>query len=145
MSAVLAAGGLDCHLLSGCGFPAPGAEIFVFQDIFTFTLFQLEFGISKVHILLFLGVAIIVGFFSYAFRRPKLVPRGAQNVGELGYLFIRDGIAKETIGHGGEKFVPFGLTLFFFILCCNLWGLIPYGATATGNISVTATLAIMTA
>jgi F-type H+-transporting ATPase subunit a len=40
--------------------------------------------------------------------------------------------------------VPFGLTLFFFILTANLLGLIPYGSTATGNISVTATLAIIT-
>lgn len=125
MSAVLAAGGLDCHLLSGCGFPAPGAEIFVFQDIFTFNLLQLEFGISKVHILLFLGVVIIVGFFMYAFRRPKLVPRGAQNVGELGYLFIRDGIAKETIGHGGEKFVPFLFSFFFLIWILNFFGIVP--------------------
>ncbi len=47
-------------------------------------------------------------------------------------------------GHGGERYVPFVLTLFFFILVCNLFGLIPYGSTPTGNIAVTATLAIIT-
>ncbi len=59
-------------------------------------------------------------------------------------LYLRNEVVLPNVGHHGEKFVPFGLTLFFFILCCNLWGLIPYGATATGNISVTATLAIIT-
>ena len=122
---VPASGGLDCHLMSGCGFPAPGAEIFLFEDIFTAQLAGLEFGFSKVTVLLLLGVIIIVGFFSYAFRRPKLVPRGAQNVGEVGYLFIRDGIAKETIGHGGEKFVPFLFSFFFFVWILNFFGIVP--------------------
>ena len=47
-------------------------------------------------------------------------------------------------GHGGERYVPFCLTLFFFILFCNLFGLMPWGSTPTGNIAVTATLAIIT-
>ena len=122
---VPASGGLDCHLMSGCGFPAPGAEIFVFEDIFTLQLASLEFGFSKVTVLLLLGVVVIVGFFSYAFRKPKLVPRGAQNVGEVGYVFIRDGIAKETIGHGGEKFVPFLFSFFFFVWILNFFGILP--------------------
>ena len=48
-----------------------------------------------------------------------------------------------NVGHHGEGYVPFCLAAFFFILFCNLLGLIPYMATATGNISVTATLAIL--
>jgi len=122
---VPASGGLDCHLMSGCGFPAPGAEIFLFEDIFTLQLASLEFGFSKVTVLLLLGVVVIVGFFSDAFRKPKLVPRGAQNVGEVGYVFIRDGIAKETIGHGGEKFVPFLFSFFFFVWILNFFGILP--------------------
>ncbi|MFL5528966.1 MAG: F0F1 ATP synthase subunit A, partial [Gemmatimonadaceae bacterium] len=47
-------------------------------------------------------------------------------------------------GPHGNAFVPYLLTIFFFILFANLLGLVPYGATATGNISVTATLAIVT-
>jgi len=122
---VSASGGLNCHLMSGCGFPAPGAEIFLFEDIFTLQLASLEFGFSKVTVLLLLGVVLIVGFFTYAFRKPKLVPRGAQNVGEVGYVFIRDGIAKETIGHGGEKFVPFLFSFFFFVWILNFFGILP--------------------
>ena len=59
-------------------------------------------------------------------------------------LYLRNEVVLPNVGPHGEKYVPFGLTLFFFILMMNLFGLIPYGATATGNIAVTATLAIIT-
>jgi F-type H+-transporting ATPase subunit a len=60
-------------------------------------------------------------------------------------LILRNEIYIPVLGgHGGEKYVPFCLTLFFFIALCNLFGLIPYGSTATGNIAVTATLAAIT-
>ena len=59
-------------------------------------------------------------------------------------LFIRQEVALPNLGHHGEAYAPFILSLFFFILLANLLGLIPYGSTATGNISVTATLAIIT-
>lgn len=122
---VSASGSLDCRFLSGCGFPAPGAEIFVFENFIEFQLFSMEIGISKVVVLLFLGVAIISGFFLYAFRKPKLVPRGAQNIGELGYIFIRDGIVRETIGKGGEKFIPFLFSFFFLVWILNFFGILP--------------------
>ncbi len=123
---VVASGGLDCHLLSGCGFPAPGAEIFLFDEIAAFTIGSLEFGITKVTILLFVAVFLILGFFIYAFRKPKLVPRGAQNVGEMGYLFIRDGIARDTIGKEGDKFVPFLFSFFFLVWLTNFMGIVPF-------------------
>ena len=123
---VLASGGLDCHLMSGCGFPAPGAEIFQFDAVFSFTIGSLAFNISKVTILLFIVVLVIIGFFLYAFRSPKLVPRGTQNVGELGYLFIRDGIAREAMGKDGDKFVPFLFSFFFLIWMSNFVGIVPF-------------------
>ncbi len=60
-------------------------------------------------------------------------------------LYLRNEVVLPNVGHHGEAFVPFALTLFFFILFCNLFGMLPYGSTATGNVSVTATLAIITA
>ena len=63
---------------------------------------------------------------------------------EAAVLYLRNEVILPNVGPHGEAFVPFGLTLFFFILTANLLGLIPYGATATGNIAVTATLAIIT-
>jgi F-type H+-transporting ATPase subunit a len=59
-------------------------------------------------------------------------------------LYIRNEVILPNVGHHGNAYVPFGLTLFFFILFANLLGLVPYGSTATGNISVTATLALIT-
>jgi F-type H+-transporting ATPase subunit a len=77
---------------------------------------------------------------SAATGRP---PKGFANGIEATVLYIRNEVILPNVGHHGEAFVPFLLTLFFFILFCNLLGLIPYGATATSNISVTATLAIV--
>ena len=70
-------------------------------------------------------------------------PKGFLNFFETFYVYLRDDVALANIGHGGERFVPYVVTLFFFILYSNLLGLVPYGATATGNIMVTAALAII--
>ncbi len=59
-------------------------------------------------------------------------------------LYIRNEVIIPNVGPHGNGYVPFLLTLFFFILAANVLGLIPYGSTATGNISVTATLAAIT-
>jgi F-type H+-transporting ATPase subunit a len=72
--------------------------------------------------------------------RPKGFAAGIEAM----VLYIRNEVIIPNVGPHGEGFVPFGLTLFFFILFANLLGLIPYGSTATGNISVTAMLAIIT-
>jgi F-type H+-transporting ATPase subunit a len=71
-------------------------------------------------------------------------PKGAANVVEAMVLYVRDEIAIKNIGHGGEKYVPYIVTVFFFILFCNVLGLLPWGASPTGNISVTAALALLT-
>ena len=73
--------------------------------------------------------------------RPK---GGFANGIEAMVLYIRQEVALPNLGAHGEKYVPFILTLFWFILFGNVLGLLPYGSTATGNISVTATLAIIT-
>lgn len=71
-------------------------------------------------------------------------PSGLGNGLEAMVLYLRNEIILPNVGPHGNGYVPFLLTLFFFILFANLLGLIPYGSTATGNISVTATLAIIT-
>jgi F-type H+-transporting ATPase subunit a len=123
---LIASGGPNCHLMSGCGFPAPGAEIFQFDAVWTFSIGSLDIHATKVTFLI-IGISIVLmAFFTYAFRKPKLVPRGAQNVGEMGYTFIRDGIAREAMGKEGDKFVPFLFTLFFFIWLMNFVGIVPF-------------------
>ncbi len=63
---------------------------------------------------------------------------------EVIVLFIRDEIVIPNLGHRGAGYLGYFSTLFFFILVMNLLGLVPYGATATGNLAVTAGLAITT-
>jgi F-type H+-transporting ATPase subunit a len=92
---------------------------------------------------LLLIVASIVGA-SFKNMSAKQAPKGLANVIESLVDFISNDVAKPNIGHGYEKFLPYLLSVFFFILFCNLLGLIPYGATATGNINVTLTLATFT-
>jgi F-type H+-transporting ATPase subunit a len=70
--------------------------------------------------------------------------KGFGGVVESIVLYIRNEVVLPNVGHHGEAYVPFALTLFFFILFANLLGLLPYGSTATGNISVTGMLAIIT-
>src|SRR6478672_8068773 len=77
---------------------------------------------------------------THAIGRPKGFAAGIEAM----VLYIRQEVAIPNLGHHGEKYAPFILALFFFIMFANLLGLIPYGSTATGNISVTATLAIVT-
>ena len=72
--------------------------------------------------------------------RPKGFAAGLEAM----VLYLRNEVILPNVGHHGNGFVPFLLTIFFFILAANLLGLIPYGSTATGNIAVTATLALMT-
>jgi len=76
-------------------------------------------------------------------RAAQRAPTGLANVIEAFVIYLRDEVAMRNIGKGGERYVPFVLTVFFFILFMNLLGLVPFGATATGNISVTAALALL--
>ena len=70
-------------------------------------------------------------------------PSGLGNGFEALVLYMRNEVILPNVGPHGNGYVPFLLTLFFFILFANMLGLVPYGATATGNISVTFTLAIV--
>lgn len=75
-------------------------------------------------------------------RKAGSHPRGFGGAVEAAVLWVRDEIAMPNIPHG-ERFAPFIVVIFFFVLFCNLLGLIPNGASPTGNLAVTAALAIM--
>lgn len=76
-------------------------------------------------------------------KGAERAPKGLANVIEAFVIYLRDEVAMRNIGKGGERFVPYVLTMFFFILFMNLLGLVPFGSTATGNIMVTAALAVL--
>ncbi len=112
----------------------------------------IDFSITKVVAQIFVSVFILLWIFisiaSKSVKNKGKAPSGLQNLLEPVILFIRDEIAKPTIGNKKyEKFMPFLLTLFFFILFENLIGLIPFppfGVNVTGNIAVTMALALCT-
>jgi F-type H+-transporting ATPase subunit a len=129
MSVVKLSGDSSCpvtpHLNSGCGFPAPNAEIFFLQPYATLNIFGMDFVIGKTSILAALVSIIVATFFLAAARPRKMIPGKLQSLGEQAYLFVRDQIAREVIGKDGDRFVPFLGSLFFFVWISNLMGVIP--------------------
>lgn len=74
----------------------------------------------------------------------RSAPSGLANAMEAMILYFRDEVVRRNIGHGADAYTSYILTLFFFILFMNLLGLLPFGATATGNFMVTGALALVT-
>ncbi len=109
----------------GNGFRPPGPSDFEPPPLFTVAGFEVD----KIVLVLLLSVVVIGGFFLLAARRAEasggLVPGKLQFAAESAYGFVRNGIALDTIGKEGRRFVPFLATLFFFIAVNNLWGIIP--------------------
>ena len=97
---------------------------------------------------MFISVALLfIIFFSVARsykRNEGKAPRGLQSFFEPIIIFVRDDIAKDAIGPKHERFLPYLLTIFFFIWFNNVLGLFPAGANLTGNIAITLTLALFT-
>jgi F-type H+-transporting ATPase subunit a len=82
--------------------------------------------ITKITVLLWVGIALVILFFLIAYRNPKLVPTKGQWIAESMYGFVRDGVARQTIGEqDGLRFAPYLASLFLFILVTNVWGIIP--------------------
>lgn len=110
-----------------------------------FHLFGIDLSITKHVLFLWIAAAILVVALSLvaAKNRKNKVPKGFGNLIEVFVVFVRDEIVIPNMGKGGLRYLPYLLTTFFFILVMNLLGLIPYGASATGNVSVTAGLAII--
>ena len=109
-------------------------------------LFGLDLSITKHVIFMWFGAVLLFIIMTRVAKAYKtsLIPKGFTNFWEVFIVFVRDEIAIPSIGKGYEKFLSYLLTAFFFILFGNFLGLIPFSATFTSNIAVTATLAIFT-
>lgn len=125
---------LDAHLV-----PADGGHVII------------DFSITRHLIFAILGGLLVVLIFTSLARKyargigRETAPRGVfQNLFETLVLFVRDDIARPNLGEDYRKYLPYLLTAFFFILICNLLGLVPFGATATSNLMLTAVLATFT-
>jgi len=108
----------------------------------------MTFGPTK-HVVFLIIAAVLVFLTMMVTARgvrragPTRAPKGFSGAIEGLVLWVRNDIAIANIGHDGAKFAPLIITLFFFVLYCNLLGLTPIGATPTGNLAVTAALAIL--
>ena len=110
-----------------------------------------DFSISRHLVFIFLAIGILAllliptaGKYRRGIGRTS-APRGLlQNMLETVVIYVRDEIARPNLGEKTDRYLPYLLTVFFFILTCNLLGLVPFGATATANITVTVVLALFT-
>jgi F-type H+-transporting ATPase subunit a len=118
--AVAAAAG-GCHIFSGCGYPAPSLDNFIFTPLFSIG----SFHFTKPMLLAILSALAVIVFFWAAFAKPKLIPGRTQSLGEMGLLAVRDQILRPALGKKGDTYLPFIISLFFYILVCNLMELIP--------------------
>ena len=101
-----------------------------------------DISITNGVVIMWAAVAIVFLFYYFASRRPKMVPGPLQNAAELFIVFTRDEIASQIEGQG-EKWLPFLVTIFSFVLINNLLGLIPGIGGSTLNINTTASLAVI--
>jgi F-type H+-transporting ATPase subunit a len=108
----------------------------------------LDLSITKNVAMLFINATLLLLVFTAVargFNKNKgKAPKGVQAFFEPIVVFVRDEIVKPNIGHHYEKYLPYLLTLFFFVLFGNLLGLLPGASNMTGNIAVTLTLAVFT-
>ena len=108
-----------------------------------------DLSLTRNVVQMFLALGILVWLLLSVARRYKTgqgvtsAPKGAQNLMEPVITFIRDEVAKPNLGHKYQKYLPYLLTTFLFILINNIFGLIPGSANVTGNIAFTTVLGVI--
>jgi len=108
-----------------------------------------DLSLTRNVVQMLLALAIFVWIMLTIARRynrgegVRTAPKGAQGLFEPVITFVRDEVAKPNLGHSYEKYLPYLLTVFFFILINNLFGLIPGTANVTGNIAFTMLLSLI--
>jgi F-type H+-transporting ATPase subunit a len=121
--------------------PVPFMQAFELQDIH---IGPVKIPFTRDVISLLVSALLVALINIAAFRKPRILPSMLGSAIEPIILFIRDGVVMPILGQElGARWLPFFLTLFFFILTANLVGLVPLFTAATGNLSVTAALAAM--
>jgi len=129
-----------------------GEEVFLkLTDAEGKTVKPLDLSITKTAAAIIIAVTLLIVIILASAKKYKVrgtaAPHGMQSLIEMLVLHVRDGIVEPILGRNTNRFLPYLLTLFFFIFFCNILGLIPIfpaGANITGNIAVTAILALIT-
>ena len=104
--------------------------------------FNIDLSITNSSLYMIIATLIICLFMFISTRKLSILPNKLQIVGESFYLFIKNMI-QNAIGDEGEKFFPLIFSLFMFIVMCNIMGMTPYGFTATSQVAVTLSLALI--
>jgi len=115
-------------------------EQFEIKRLLDFHLGSLDASFTNSALWMLVAVALATVVFVFGMSRKAMVPGRLQSAAELGYEFIA-GMVRDNVGSAGKKYFPFVLTLFVFILFCNLLGLVPYAFTPTSHIIVTFAMA----
>lgn len=110
-----------------------------------------DFSLTKNVVQMILALTLLVLLMTGIAKKYKnglgvtSAPKGWQNAVEPIITFVRDDVAKPNLGHKWNKYLPYLLTVFFFILILNIFGLIPGSANVTGNTAFTAVMGIISA
>jgi F-type H+-transporting ATPase subunit a len=107
--------------LESGGFEAPGVHSFDLPPLYD----GAPGWLNKYLLLAVVSVIVVLAFWLLMSRNQKLVPSKGQFIGETAYFFIRNGIARDMIGHDFRRYLPFLIALFSFVLVNNLWGIFP--------------------
>jgi F-type H+-transporting ATPase subunit a len=126
MSAAVILGHAGSLVASGAadgedGFEAPGTGLFQFPPLFSVG----GLDVTKPMVLAVFSALVVLVFFYAATSKMSLVPSRLQSLAELGYLFIRDEVARSIIGKRGDRWVPLLVSIFFFVWIMNLLSVIP--------------------
>jgi F-type H+-transporting ATPase subunit a len=111
----------------------------------TFKFGGVDMTPTKHVIMMWIASALLLLVVFSALRKKAMVPKGLYSFVEVLVKFVRDELAKPNIGaKDADRFLPYLLTAFFFILFVNLFGLLPWSGTATANVNVTVCMAAFT-
>jgi F-type H+-transporting ATPase subunit a len=106
-------------------------------------VFGLDLSITNVTLSMLIAAGLVIALFAAVSAKPAVVPGRLQTVGEMLFDLV-DGLSSSMIGDEGVKFFPFVFTIFSFILAMNMLGMFIFFHTATSQLAVTATLALLT-
>lgn len=137
---------IEHHLQNSNEWHLPGLHLHLphFEPVHLFGM-SIDLSITNHVIMLWIAGLIIIALFRLTYNPKSKTPGGFGALLEMLVIFIRDDVAISNMGEKqGRRFTPLLVTFFIFILTSNLMGLIPLFSTATGNISVTAGLAVIT-
>ena len=115
---------------------------FKIKEIYPIHVGNVNLSFTNSALYMFIATALIILFMLKATSRKLLIPSRTQMIAESVYQFINN-LIEGSIGHEGKKFFPLIFSLFTFILLCNCLGMTPYSFTATSQVAVTLSLAIM--